>query len=131
MQGSDRDLFLDYRQDPSILLRNQLVARNLKLAYQVLHHFWESQSDCSWEDLRQEGLMGLIKAVEGFDCLQGASFASYATPFIRGHMAHYVRDKMFAVRGSRSIDRMVSKGSIDDIEATAAPFLNAPGADAL
>ena len=117
MQSSDRDLFLEYRSNPSILLRNRLVARNLKLVYQVLHKFWEGQSVDGWEDLRQEGIVALIAAVEKFDCLQGVSFASYSVLFIRGRMSHCVRDKMFAVRGSRSIDNLLARQSIDAVQA--------------
>jgi RNA polymerase sigma-B factor len=46
-----------------------------------------------YEDLVQEGTIGLIKAIEGFDLSLGYCFSSYAMPSIRGEMLHYFRDK--------------------------------------
>lgn len=38
----------------------------------------------NWEDLRQEGVFGLIQAIERFDLSRGLSFKSFAEHFIRG-----------------------------------------------
>lgn len=38
----------------------------------------------NWEDLRQDGTIGLIKAIGRFDPSQGVPFKAFAKPYIRG-----------------------------------------------
>jgi RNA polymerase sigma factor (sigma-70 family) len=38
----------------------------------------------NWEDLRQEGVIGLMKAIENFDPSRGVPFSPFAKNFIRG-----------------------------------------------
>lgn len=45
------------------------------------------------EDLVQEGFIGLITAVDGYDATKGVKFSTYATHFIIGQIKHYLRDK--------------------------------------
>jgi RNA polymerase sigma factor (sigma-70 family) len=117
MRKSDADLFAEYWSNRSTELRNQLVARNLKLAYQALERFWTSRFESDREDLRQVALLGLIKAVEGFDVCRGASFSTYSSCLIRGEIQHYMRDKMPMMRGSRSIHRMLKEYKITEVDA--------------
>src|SRR5207237_10377493 len=45
------------------------------------------------EDLVQEGYIGLITAVDGFNPSKGVKFSTYATHFVIGQIKHYLRDK--------------------------------------
>ncbi len=45
------------------------------------------------EDLVQEGYIGLITAVEGFNADKGVKFSTYATHFIIGQIKHCLRDR--------------------------------------
>lgn len=45
------------------------------------------------EDLAQEGYIGLITAVEGYNADKGVKFSTYATHFIIGQIKHHLRDK--------------------------------------
>jgi RNA polymerase sigma-B factor len=42
--------------------------------------------------------MGLIRAIERFDMTKGHAFSSFAIPYIRGEIQHYLRDKGSPVR---------------------------------
>jgi RNA polymerase sigma-B factor len=42
--------------------------------------------------------MGLIRAIEKFELSKGNAFSSYAMPYIRGEIQHYLRDKGVTVR---------------------------------
>lgn len=42
--------------------------------------------------------MGLIRAIERFDLSKGYAFSSFAIPYIRGEIQHYLRDKGVTVR---------------------------------
>ena len=52
----------------------------------------------SYDDLIQVGSLGLIRAIERFDISKGHAFSSFATPYIRGEIQHYLRDKSPSVR---------------------------------
>jgi RNA polymerase sigma-B factor len=90
-------LLRDYQQSPSSRLRNQLVELNFGLVRKEAHH-WTNQCTESYEDLLQVGSIGLIRAIERFDLSKGHAFSSFAMPYIRGEIQHYLRDKSPSVR---------------------------------
>lgn len=57
-------------------LRNELVHRNLRLVYQVAMKF--RHTGVTFDDLIQEGNMGLITAVDRFNFHRGFRFSTYA-----------------------------------------------------
>ncbi|MBE9114616.1 RNA polymerase sigma factor SigF [Lusitaniella coriacea LEGE 07157] len=81
-----------YQEAPNADLRNQVVRLNLGLVRKEAHH-WVNQCRESYDDLIQVGCLGLIRAIERFDLTQGCAFSSFATPYIRGEIQHYLRDK--------------------------------------
>ncbi len=85
-------LFRQYRTNPSIRLRNRLVALNVGLVKKVANRFAKN-SKLPYEELEAIGYHGLIKAVEAFDPSKGHQFSSYAVPRIRGAMLHWQRDR--------------------------------------
>ncbi|MGK7928020.1 MAG: RNA polymerase sigma factor SigF [Spirulina sp.] len=78
-------------------IRNQLVNLNLGLVRQEAHH-WVARCNESYEDLLQVGCLGLIRAIERFNLDRGHAFSSFAVPYIRGEIQHYLRDKGSSVR---------------------------------
>ena len=71
-----------------------LLSRYLKepLVWKVARRESE-RSGHSFEDLVQEGVSCLIKAVERFDPSLGNTLSTAAVPWIRGAMRHYLRDR--------------------------------------
>jgi RNA polymerase sigma factor (sigma-70 family) len=68
---------------------DETAQEELILSYLPLAIFWARQISriagwANWEDLRQEGIIGLIKAIEKFDPSQGVSFKTFARHYIRG-----------------------------------------------
>jgi RNA polymerase sigma-B factor len=91
------DLLRQYQQTPSAHLRNQLVELNFGLVRREVHH-WLHQCNEAYEDLVQVGSIGLIRAVERFDITKGHAFSSFAVPYIRGEIQHYLRDRGTSIR---------------------------------
>lgn len=91
------ELLRRYQEAPSPSLRNRLVELNLGLVRKEAHH-WKHQCQESYDDLMQIGCVGLIQAVERFDLSRGLAFSSFAMPYIRGEIQHYLRDKSQTVR---------------------------------
>jgi len=57
-------------------LRNRMVQANIRLVYSVANRF--RYLGVAYEDLVQEGFLGLIKAVERFEVSKGFRFSTYA-----------------------------------------------------
>ncbi len=90
-------LLREYQLIPSADIRNQLVHLNFGLVRKEAHH-WVNQCSESYEDLLQVGCIGLIRAIERFDTTKGSAFSSFAIPYIRGEIQHYLRDRGCSVR---------------------------------
>ncbi|MBE9142603.1 RNA polymerase sigma factor SigF [Planktothrix mougeotii] len=94
------ELLRQYQQFPSKDVRNRIVQLNIGLVRKEVHH-WVNQCTESYEDLLQVGCIGLIRAIERFDLSKGHAFSSFAIPYIRGEIQHYLRDKSPSVRVPR------------------------------
>ena len=90
-------LFQSYQQSAAPKLRNQIMELNFGLVRKEAYH-WVNKCNESYEDLLQVGSLGLIRAIERFDVQKGNSFSSFAIPYIRGEIRHYLRDKGATVR---------------------------------
>ncbi|HBC41981.1 MAG TPA: RNA polymerase subunit sigma-70 [Pseudanabaena sp.] len=90
-----------YRMNPTTELRNQLVNLNIGLVRREAYH-WKNQCQESFEDLMQVGSIGLINAIERFDVSKGNAFSSFAVPYIKGEIQHYLRDKSPTLRMPRA-----------------------------
>ncbi|WP_066383754.1 MULTISPECIES: RNA polymerase sigma factor SigF [unclassified Anabaena] len=90
-------LLREYQQSRSETVRNQLVQLNFGLVRKEAH-YWMNQCRESYDDLVQVGCLGLIRAIERFELVKGHAFSSFAIPYIRGEIQHYLRDKGVTVR---------------------------------
>ena len=103
------ELLVAYSRNPSLKLRNKLVHLNAGLVRQVAHRVSKQCAE-PYEDLEQLGYIGLIRAIERFDPEQGRAFSSFAIPYIRGEMLHYLRDKGSAMKIPRRLQELYTKG---------------------
>jgi RNA polymerase primary sigma factor len=76
--------------------RKKLVERNLRLVIPVAKRY--RGMGLPFEDLIQEGNIGLMKAVERFDPERGFRFSTYATWWIRQAIGRAVADKGRTIR---------------------------------
>jgi RNA polymerase sigma-B factor len=91
------ELLMKYHQTQSVQVRNQLVKLNAGLVRKIAHRISHQCSE-PYEDLEQIGYLGLIRAIERFDPSQGCAFSSFAVPYIRGEILHFLRDRATAVK---------------------------------
>ncbi|WP_373528791.1 RNA polymerase sigma factor SigF [Nostoc sp.] len=98
-----------YHQNPSIKLRNKLVQLHTGLVRKMAHKF-SHQCNEPYEDLEQIGYFGLIRAIERFDPRQGYAFSSFAVPYIRGEMLHFLRDRSTLLKIPRRWQELYNEG---------------------
>ncbi|HEX8833099.1 MAG TPA: SigB/SigF/SigG family RNA polymerase sigma factor, partial [Abditibacteriaceae bacterium] len=69
------------------------------------------------EDIIQQGLIGLINALDHFDPSRGVRFATFATPTIMGEIRRYFRDKTWGIRVPRRLQELnqVISSKIDEL----------------
>jgi RNA polymerase sigma-B factor len=109
MRVDGMELLHLYHQNPSIKLRNQLVQLHTGLVRKIAHKF-SHQCHEPYEDLEQIGYFGLIRAIERFDPSQGYAFSSFAVPYIRGEMLHFLRDRSTLLKIPRRWQELYNEG---------------------
>lgn len=97
VKGNTLELLQHYQKQPSHEIRNQLVNLNIGLVRREAYH-WLQRSNETFDDLMQVGSLGLIRAIERFDPVKGYAFSSFAIPYIRGEIQHYLRDRGSSMR---------------------------------
>lgn len=70
--------------------REKLISDNLGLVYSMVRRFENRGHDR--EELVQIGSIGLIKAIDKFDCSFDVKFSTYAVPVICGEIRRFLRD---------------------------------------
>jgi len=100
LKSENLQLLREYQVSRSNEVRNQLVKLNIGLVRKEVYH-WLNQCGESYDDLQQVGCLGLIRAIERFEVSKGHAFSSFAIPYIRGEIQHYLRDKSPSVRFPR------------------------------
>ena len=87
----------------ALLLSNRRVERHLDLARQLAVRY-AHRTGYDVDDLRQVGLIGLVKASRSYKPKTKVPFEVYARPHIRGEILHYLRDAAALVRLPRRVE---------------------------
>lgn len=76
--------------------KQEMVRANLRLVLSIAKRY--RSRGMTFDDLIQEGNLGLIKAVERFDHTRGNRFATYATWWVRQSIVRGIYDKSRTIR---------------------------------
>ena len=71
--------------------RCKLIEHNLRLVSHIVKKYYTQSRN--QDDLTSVGTIGLIKAVDSFDCENGARFATYASKCIQNEILMYFRSR--------------------------------------
>jgi RNA polymerase primary sigma factor len=92
--------------------KQRMVKSNLRLVVSIAKHY--QGQHVPLVDLIQEGMFGLIRAVEKFDWRRGLKFSTYATPWVRqsiergiAYKARTIRVPVHVLQRERKIGRAV------------------------
>jgi len=96
-------LWRDYRTEPTVEMRNQLVELYLPLVKYNAERIWARLPEgVDLDDLISAGVFGLMDAIEAFDLERGVKFETYCVPRIRGAMLDELRTMDWVPRLVRS-----------------------------
>lgn len=85
-------------------LRARLVSLHLPLVEHVARRFHNRGEP--HDDLVQVGAIGLLKAIDRFDCTRGVEFSTYATPTVMGEIKRHFRDRGWSIRVPRRLQEL-------------------------
>ncbi|MEZ9594182.1 sigma-70 family RNA polymerase sigma factor [Shewanella sp. 10N.261.52.F9] len=86
---------------------NRFVESNLRLVISIAKKY--STIGVDFDDLIQEGNVGLMKAVEKYDYRKGFKFSTYATWWIKQAITRYVSDTSNTVRLPVHLNEVINK----------------------
>ena len=113
----EKELAIQYRNGDNNA-KTLLIEYNLKLVVSIAKHYMNASNATilSFNDLIQNGNLGLINAVDRFDPDRGFKFSTYATWWIRqsiirglGNESRTIRIPVHAVEQLRYIHRAINK----------------------
>ena len=103
----EQELFIKYKNNKSIEIRNELVEKHLYMVDILIRKYLGKGVD--YDDLYQVGALALVAAVERFDPDRGFEFSSFATPTILGEIKKYFRDKQWSLKVPRRLKEIAAK----------------------
>lgn len=103
----NKELFVEYKNNPTTELRNEIVENNLHLVDILIRKYLGKGVE--YDDLYQVAALALVNAVERFDPDRGFEFSSFVTPTILGEIKKYFRDKQWSLKVPRRLKEISAK----------------------
>ena len=91
-----RRINADYRMDRKAL--DKLVLCNLGLIHKIVHRFPLKNAACTYDDLFQEGVAGLIHGINKFDETRGYRLSTYCYRWIQAYVSRYYQNHGKTIR---------------------------------
>lgn len=95
------DLIREYKKNPTEENLQTILDQNYKLVASIVIKYQNQakyKANYDLDDLMQEGMMGLMTAIERFDPDKGYMFSTYATHWIRQSVTRFADNNSGAVR---------------------------------
>jgi RNA polymerase primary sigma factor len=95
------------RISSGVRAREELIQANSRLVVHIAKKY--TNNGVQFQDLIQEGNLGLIRAVEKFDYTRGFKFSTYATYWIRQAITRAIADQARTIRVPVHMTEQISK----------------------
>ena len=99
---SDKELAELYQKskDGDLEARGKLINFNLPLVHAICRRYPAEMTE--YDDIFQEGCIGLLKSLNYYDPERGTKFSTYAVPYILGEIKSFLRRNGHLLKVSRS-----------------------------
>ena len=85
-------------QDGKQYAINKLIRHNTGLVHKIVNRFPMKNCTCTYEDLFQEGVLGLIRGIQKFDVTRGVRLSTYCYRWIQAYVKRYYLNHYRTVR---------------------------------
>lgn len=92
------DYFIQYKSNPTEELKQFLICSNIKLVISVAKKVSKTTNKIPFEDMIDEGVCGLIKAIDKFDPNRGFKFSTYAFQWIHQAITRFIANNGDIIR---------------------------------
>ena len=104
-----------------------LVAHNMRMVHKVAHSYHRTmRAHVTYDDLVQEGVIGLVTAIKRFDTDSGNKLSTYAMPWIRKYVRELIGRNVSLMHVPRSVFDKAQRKELS--EAHAAEYAKATDA---
>lgn len=104
---TDEKILLKMAQAGDDAAKECLVNRNLGLVHKVVRQYFTRS--LSYEDMVQEGVYGLLTAVNRFDLTKDNKFCTYACWWIRHHVSLYAAENQDLIKKPVYVQQKIAK----------------------
>lgn len=93
------DYFMHYNNG-EMFYKEEIMLNNIRLVYHIANYYSKNNyySNLEFDDLVQEGILGLIEAVDKFDISKGNKFSTYAVWWIKHYINKAILDNSKTIR---------------------------------
>jgi RNA polymerase sigma factor FliA len=110
LQAALAHLWREFKERSSVRARNSIIEHYRYLITKTRQRIIPTVPvKIAPEDLEQEGLIALVKAVDHFDPRRKVKFESYAISMIRGAMLEYLRREDWVPRSVRTKQKLIHR----------------------
>ncbi len=109
MYMSNKQLLLSYNKNKDIDIRNKIIINNLGLIYMAARKRIHLTTSFTFDDLVQEGVIGMMKGIDKFDLSKNISFSTYAYYWISQQMDRAIMNGGYIVRLPAYIYEKINK----------------------
>ena len=86
------------KQLPDKRVLDKLVTHNLGLVHKVCHRFPLKNAVCTYDDLFQEGVAGLIHGINKYDYTRGYRLSTYVYRWVQAYVSRYFQNHGKTIR---------------------------------
>lgn len=104
----EAELVARYKETGDRRAANILIESNTKLIYRIANKYKSYNTGAEFDDLVQQGRMGMFKALDRFEQSRGVRFISYATWWVRAYMLdRIIKDHSLVKLGTTQLQKTV------------------------
>lgn len=94
----ETDALLILAQQGNKLAKNKLIQHNFRFVAGIVSSIIKNYNSNIFDDLIQEGIFGLDKAIDNFDTSKKIKFTTYAVWWVRHYVTKYYRENLSIIR---------------------------------